>query len=133
MDDPKVYSLERRLTRQEFEAAIIAQDDDCDYSESGWVACVFSDGVASIGSYSHCSCYGTFDSLCGNDGYVEWDAARSASFVWSGSVSELVEMARLTADPVLTDRQASSDDYDYDHLIEMYRQVLEWNDRRVTQ
>lgn len=43
------------MKREDFENSVIAQDDDNDYQESGYVACVFSGGKAAITGYSHCS------------------------------------------------------------------------------
>jgi hypothetical protein len=115
----------RFLTKDEFLAAVIAQDDDNDYQESGWLACVFADGTAAIGSYSHNSCYGTFEALIDSDDLNYHDDG-TASFVWSGTVAQLVTMAANLADPVFPDRVAASDDHDYDHLVNMYRGVLAW-------
>lgn len=102
-----------RMTKEQFYESIIAQDDDCDYSESGYVAGVFQD-VAYIARYSHCSCYCTF-SVIGDD---------VANFDWRGSVDELIEMAKRKADPAIPERTADPEDYDYDHLISVYRDIL---------
>ena len=89
---------------------VIAQDDDCDYSESGYVA-VVKDGQAALGSYSHCSCYGTWET-------VGWD--------WEGTVAELVDLARRKADPIMPTREADAGDHDYDHLMRVYEQIISW-------
>jgi hypothetical protein len=107
-----------------FEKSIIAQDDDNDYSESGWVAVVV-DNWAAISRYSHCSCFGTWDDLtdeCSSN--PRWD--------WQGTVEQLVKMAQNCADPAMPKREANKEDYDYDHLSEVYRQVLEWDKKRKT-
>lgn len=91
---------------------IIAQDDDNDYSESGYVV-LDRDGECLIGSYSHCSCYGTWD----ND-------QLSGTWVWMGNREELIDMAKRGVDPVMPTRLANSKDYDYDHLMSVYQQVL---------
>ena len=121
------------MTRNNFLAAVIGQhavigqNDD----ESGWVACVFPDGKAAIGQYSHCSCYGTFDDLCGGS-IGDWMENGTPSFTWSGTVAELVAMAERTADPAMPERAADPSDYDYDHLVECYRQVIAWSERSET-
>ena len=105
--------------RDLFEKSIIAQDDDKDYSESGWVAVVVGDWAA-ISRYSHCSCFGTWDDLTGEGGSdPRWD--------WQGTVKQLIKMAKDCADPAIPKRKADEKDYDYDHLVEVYRQVLEWH------
>lgn len=118
-----------QVTREEFEAAIIGQDDDNDYSESGYVACVFPNGVAAIARYSHCSCYGTFESLCGG-GISDHFASGNVVFDWTGTVEQMLQMAHDVADPIMPDRRATSDDCDYDHLIAVYGQIIDWNTKR---
>ena len=119
-----------RLTKEEFENSIIAQDDDEDYSESGYVACVFPDGQAALGHYGHCSCYGTFEDLCGG-GISDYFSEGDASFTWLGTVVELVALAERKGDPGLPNRAANTKDYDYDHLMSLYEQILEWNKNRA--
>lgn len=121
----------RLLTESEFRAAVVGQDDDADYSESGWVACVFPDGTAAIGSYSHCSCYGTHEALCGGDVGDGYPDGENCEFEWSGAAEELVAMAMRIADPIIPDREADPEDYDYDHLVEMYAQVRKWAESRA--
>lgn len=92
---------------------IIAQDDDCDYSESGYV--IIYDVVEkkyAIGRYSHCSCYGTWSAL------GDWS--------WIGSKRQLIKMAKNKLDPDMPERKADPADYDYDHLEEVYKQVLKY-------
>lgn len=102
---------------EDFVSHVIAQDDDQDYSESGYVA-VRKDDWAAIAKYSHCSCYGTWDSLTDRTGKPAWD--------WEGTPGELVGMAIRMADPCMPDRVADEKDYDYDHLVKVYQQVLDW-------
>jgi len=112
-------------TKDEFEEFTIAQADDEDYQESGYVAAV-RDGVAYLSSYSHCSCYGTFDALCGG-GISDWfDEEGDPQWDWTGSVDELVAMAKRCADPSMPEREATSGDCDYDHLQDVYNQILSW-------
>ncbi|WP_013626567.1 hypothetical protein [Rubinisphaera brasiliensis] len=112
-----------RITRDQFQQSIIAQADDEDYEESGYVACVFGD-LAMIGHYSHCSCFATFEALCGG-GISDWFDEGEPSWDWSGSVDELKSMAERWADPAMPDREADESDYDYCHLVSMYKQVQE--------
>lgn len=107
---------------EEFRNSIIAQDDDCDYSESGWVA-VVKGKVAGLAKYSHCSCFGTWTAMTTiGKGNIVWD--------WIGSVKNLIKMARVNGDPHIIGRTANSEDYDYDHLQEVYKRVLEWSDKQ---
>lgn len=109
---------------EDFRNHIVAQDDDCDYSESGWVA-VVRGRYAALAKYSHCSCFGTWTSLGGSgwasagDGQIVWD--------WIGTVQGLVKLAKTNGDPHLKGRTADVKDYDYDHLQEVYKGILEWN------
>lgn len=119
-----------RMTREQFQQAVVGQADDEDWEESGYVACVFG-GLAVIGHYSHCSCYGTFDDLCGG-GISELFEEGEPSWDWSGSVAELRDMASRTADPAMPDRVADEDDHDYRHLVNMYQQVQEHFSREET-
>lgn len=124
-------------TRKAFDAAIIAQDDDNDYSESGWLAVVVGDQAA-LTRYSHCSCYGTWESL--NDGGIsdhfddEEDAksqiTRNPRWDWTGSVADLVTLAKRNGDPFIPGRETDPDDYDGDHLLEVYKQILAWDKQR---
>lgn len=95
------------------EKNVIAQDDDRDYQESGYVVCV-KDGLAAIGSYEHCSCFGT------------WDEQGYPKEVWSGTVAELIALAAGDFDPAVSGRKLSDQDYDVDHLRACYQQVMAW-------
>ena len=110
--------------RETFNTSIIAQDDDCDYDESGYVVCVIGD-QAGLATYSHCSCYGTWTSITGGDYSASGNGI--ASWSWIGKVKELVKLAKANGDPHLPGRTASSEDYNYDHLQKVYNQILEWN------
>ena len=108
----------RRMTSEEFRECVIAQDDDCDYQESGWVAGIL-DGVAFLAHYSHCSCFNTFEALT-NDGSVG-----IPDVDWEGSPEALRLMAHRKLDPSMPGRVSDPNDRDYDHLMEVYRGVLE--------
>lgn len=97
---------------------IIAQDDDNDYSESGWVA-VYDPNTnkCGLGHYSHCSCYGTWENLKNG-----WD--------WEGTPRELAKLAKNKLDPDMPEREMSVEDFDYDHLITVYNEVLIWYKNR---
>lgn len=101
---------------------VIAQADDNDYQESGYVVVLDKSGVYHIGSYSHCSCYGTWDG--GDYGSGHRDGVLSGSWLWEGSGEELVKLAKERRDPSMPERPADSKDYDYSHLIDVYEQVL---------
>lgn len=106
------------ITSERFRACTIATDDDNDYEESGYVALVV-DGVAYLARYGHCSCYGTYEALSISGNILD--------FNWAGTPTELVRMAKKMADPDMPDRKADPADYDYDHLTETYRQIIEWD------
>jgi len=105
------------IDQNDFYAHVIGQKDCCDYEESGYVA-VFKNGVAAITRYSHCSCYGTWTDLL--------DKAHNPRLDWCGTIDELVEMAKRTADIIITEREADTSDYDYEHLVDVYDQVIKW-------
>jgi len=112
------------MKSRDFDAAVIAQDDDEDYEESGWVAWVIGE-TAYLGSYSHCSCYGTFEVIC--DDYANATSEGTPRYDWSGTVAELVAMAERKADPNMPERMSDPKDCDYDHLMKVYEQVIAWH------
>lgn len=109
------------IPRDKFGAAVIAQDDDNDYQESGWVACIL-DGRAYLARYSHCSCFGTESALAG--GGVSDMGEAMLTMDWEGTPAELLAMARRKADPNMPDRTSVDADYDHDHLMKVYEQVI---------
>lgn len=124
----------QKVTGKEFKESIIAQDDDGDYRESGYVACVFKRGderFACLFHYSHCSCYDTWASICGGgiSNYPEENEIMEPAWDWLGSVEELVEKAKNDMDPTLGWRKNDDRDDDVDHLREAYRQILEWHEK----
>lgn len=116
------------MKEADWAAAVIAQDDDGDYDESGWVAWVVGD-VAYLGNYGHCSCYGTFDALCGG-GVGDCINEGTPSFQWSGTVAALIALAESKGDPNMAGRTADPKDCDYDHLMNVYAQVIEWSKKQ---
>jgi hypothetical protein len=50
------------------------------------------------------------------------------SWNWIGTPAELVAMAQRNADPDMPARTANLEDSDYDHLQEVYKQVLAWSE-----
>jgi hypothetical protein len=109
-------------TSDEFRNAIIAQDDDNDYDESGYVVVKEGNNYA-IARYGHCSCYGTWTSLS-DKGAIIWD--------WTGTLRQLMKLARNKLDPhsSIGNRKATPEDYDYDHLMSCYTQIIEWHKNR---
>ncbi len=129
-EEATYYRTSGAMTRHQFDEGIIAQDDDQDYSESGWVACVHN-SFAMLGYYGHCSCFGTWEALCDGDMFSSFgdDEIKHPAWKWVGTVEELIDMAKRKADPSMPNREASPDDGDYDHLTNMYQQVLDWDKR----
>lgn len=119
------------LTYKQFFNSVIAQDDDCDYDESGYVICVFPDNKAAIFSYSHGSYYGTWEALGGldGDGYDRPDLEREINSVWNGTVDQLIHMAENNLDFSIEGRPIDPSDYDADHLLACYKQVREWKEK----
>ena len=112
------------LTRDNFGDCIVAQDDDCDYDESGWIA-VVHEGVAYLSNYGHCSCYGTWTALGGgNYSTPQMNELPANWYTWSGSVAEMVSMAERKADPAMPDREMGENDCDYDHLMKVYEEIV---------
>lgn len=103
---------------------VIAQADDNDYSESGYVVCRIGD-VAAVYHYSHCSCYGTWTCLSGGGLGGVMSPAAVPTPEWHGSWSELVRMAKDGECLQIPGRRISPDDYDAFHLLACYRQIVE--------
>jgi hypothetical protein len=114
--------IEEIKSRDDLINLTIAQDDDNDYSESGYIA-VWDGKRAALARYSHCSCYGTWTALSDTKTGVTWD--------WLGSKRQLLKMAREKLDPhaPFGTRKADEKDYDYDHLMNVYQQILEWHEK----
>lgn len=112
-----------KLSREEFREIIIAQNDSGGYDPNGYVV-GFNGKQAAIARFGHCSCYGTYTSLGGDRGTINWE--------WIGSLKELLKLARYKLDPhyTLGSRKADPKDSDYCHLLACYKQVLEWNRKR---
>ena len=115
------------ITQDTFGDCIIAQDDDNDYDESGWIALVDGD-EAYLASYSHCSCFGTWTALRGEsydyDNALDRNGLPANWYVWTGTRKELIELAKRKADPAVPDREAQVGDCDYDHLMKVYEMIL---------
>jgi uncharacterized protein (TIGR02996 family) len=106
-----------------FQKSIVAQDDDNDYDESGYVVVRVGDWCA-MARYSHCSCYGTWASITGG-GISDSEGPNHPCWDWQGTWEKLLDMANRKADPAMPDRGADPSDYDYDHLCNVYQQILE--------
>ena len=115
--------------RDLFNQSIIAQDDDNDYQESGYVAVSIGDWAA-ITRYGHCSCFGTWTDITGGN-YGRSSGQSDIAWGWQGSVAELIEMAKNVSDPAIPSRKAVPEDCDYDHLIRVYKQILDWASKRA--
>lgn len=112
-----------------FEKSIIAQDDDNDYEESGYAVCYFpNENKVALFSYSHCSCFGTWESISGSteSSYDEHTTDREVNPVWEGTPNEFIHLAEHKLDPAMPSRESSNEDYDHDHLMNVYTQGLEY-------
>lgn len=103
------------LTRDNFRDHIVAQHDDEDWQESGYVITLV-DGVFSLFHYSHCSCYGTVSVIM--DGNI-------GTPLWTGDKDAMIELASGRGDPIVAGRTISEDDCDYGHLVVVYAQILQ--------
>lgn len=109
--------------RDKFHKAIIAQDDDNDYDESGYVAVKIDDWCA-ISRYGHCSCYDTWADITGG-GISDYEGSRDPQWDWTGTWEEMLNLAERKADLTMPEREANPKDHDYDHLMNVYKQILE--------
>lgn len=112
---------------QMLEGRVIAQHDDQDWEESGYVVWYWGD-IFRIDAYSHCSCYGTWTSIFGRS--VSENADKSPDSyrsLWQGSADDLVAMAKRCSDPAMPERVADVKDSDFDHLQGVYEQVIAWD------
>lgn len=94
---------------------VIAQDDDNDYSESGYFIVKVNDNYG-LYRYSHCSCFGTWEDFSDNN----------LSFTWVGTKEDLLYLAFNNMDPSMPDRKADPSDYDYNHLSVVYAEVIKY-------
>ncbi len=112
------------LTRDTFRSNVIAQADDEDWQESGWVAVLYA-GVAYLTRYGHCSCYGTWTAICGGGVNKSAESLPDNWYVWSGTPAELLDMAVRRADPAIPEREMDNRDHDAHHLRAVYAQLIE--------
>lgn len=110
-------------TIAELGQCVVAQDDDCGYSESGYIVCRIGD-TAYVYHYSHCSCYGTWEYLSGGGVGSHEDPNARPIPDWHGSWADLVAKARAGECLEFDGRKLSGSDYDFDHLSECYKQIL---------
>ena len=107
------------LDWESFRNYVIAQDDDNDYQESGWVT-VRDGNWCGLALYSHCSCDDTLDVLrSGGENNI-----RNLRWNWTGTWLQLRRLAREQGDPDMPGRKADPKDCDFDHLSAVYQQIL---------
>lgn len=105
-----------------FRNSVIAQADDCDYQESGWVAVRIGDWCA-LTRYGHCSCFDTWASITGG-GISDEEGPLEPGWTWTGTPKELLNLAEKKLDPSLAGRESAPEDYDYGHLMSVYQQII---------
>lgn len=93
--------------------------EEYDYEGTGWIVGKYEGDEYFISSYSHCSCYGT------------WDPEASGYQEWTGNLEDLLKMARERRDPLMPERTITPEDCDYDALVDLYGQVLKWAEENV--
>lgn len=115
------------MTGKQFSECVVAQDDDEDYQESGYVICVVGE-LALLAGYGHCSCYNTWSDLNGGGigDYFEEDEVKHPAWQIVVPVPVMAMMAYERMDPALPPRIADQEDSNYDHLVKTYGQFLEW-------
>lgn len=117
--------IEEIKSRDDLQNITIAQDDDNDYEESGYIA-VYDGNRCAIARYGHCSCYGTWTSLYNSNSSrpngIIWD--------WIGTKRQILKMAMNKLDPhdPFGTRKADEKDCDFDHLMNVYQQILKWHE-----
>lgn len=123
------------LTSDQFRLSIIAQSDNEDYQESGWVALI-ANGQAALAHYSHCSCFGTFTSLDVNghptldvNGHPTYENTYlgELSVDWEGTPKELLAIAKGRLNPLVKGNppiDPNEFDMDLDHLKRVYDGVI---------
>lgn len=94
-----------------------------EYENSGYIAFVNGDKAA-IAQFGHCSCYGTWTSICG--GGVNDSGDGVPRLDWEGTVAELQAMAERNADPIMPERECNPADYDHDRKLSMYAGVKKY-------
>lgn len=118
-------------TYNKYTASIIAQSDSGGYDPSGYVAVVDGEDAA-LSSFSHCSCFGTWESLTGGGiSSSHYSGEYEPNWDWVGTVDELVHMAKNELDPSFPERKIDSSDYHSSYLMNVYQQILEWAKSRV--
>lgn len=110
---------------KDFRDHIIAQHDDEDWRESGWVIVVKGDEAA-IAHYGHCSCYDTWDDLVESNDHHTTNELPRMRWDWTGSVAELRTIVFNDRDPFMPERTANPEDNGYDHLAACYQQAIQW-------
>lgn len=113
------------ISKLDFINNIIAQSDNDDWQESGWVCWKHNDTYF-LAPYSHCSCYGTYEGLSAQDfgyTYVDDSTISDLNYTWSGTREDLLNMAKNKLDPAMPERKALPEDYDYQHLMNVYSQI----------
>jgi hypothetical protein len=106
--------------RDLYQASIVAKSDDGDdWSASGYVIVEIGDWTA-ISFYSHCSCYGTWESLVGGGPCT--DGKNDPAWDWQGTPEQMYDMDRRHADPNMPERVADDKDYNYGLLVDAYDQ-----------
>lgn len=114
---------------EEFSDAIIARSYSRDEEQSyihGYLACVFPNGYAGLSSYGNSDTVHPFFSICQGISYDESIREGTPDWQWYGTIDELVSLAFHKKDPCMPERIASSLDSDYDLLIEVYSQILDY-------
>ncbi|RTK93415.1 MAG: hypothetical protein EKK64_10255 [Neisseriaceae bacterium] len=117
------------LKYEEFVKSKIAQDDDDNiHQESGYLV-IEKDSMYSFFKYSHCSCFDTWDcikmksEIYKEDAKESWNNLYVLSPLWIGNRQDLDKMVRFRLDPNFPDRKADPEDFDYDHLMNVYNQL----------
>lgn len=119
-----------KITEELFKKSIIAQKDDDDYEESGYVV-LNIDNTIYLFDYSHCSCYSTFEVITDfNDQSYNDEGDKEANIdimpLFEGSIEDFKAMAIHKSDLHMPERKSHLDDCDYEKLHSVYTQFLKW-------
>jgi hypothetical protein len=100
----------------DFQPKHLFAQGDCpgDYENGGWVALVNKEtNHAALMTFSHCSCYGT------------WEAIDGDTPVWDGTIAEMFAMAQENRDPSLPSRVREEGDICDNELDILYKEIME--------
>lgn len=112
--------------RDQYAKSVIAQCDSGGYDPSGWVAVYDpTTKLYALASFGHCSCYGTWEALCGG-GIGDYFTTGDPKWNWEGTKRQLIKMIIGNLDPDMPTREISPKDYDSEYLTALYAELTKF-------